>query len=741
MRACGYNANVGFHECSGPHLRTEVRGTHNPMDVATQLRFLKGAGPARAARLAKLGIETLGDLLEHYPRAYLDRTHLTPLARLVPGGEATSVGVVRSVSLRRTRGGMRNVHAILEDESGLVECVWFNQPYLERVLKRGRRILVSGPVELFRRLQFKNPEFEILEPEGTANGRHTGGQECTDQPVEALEQSGDAAAPGIVPVYPLTAGVSQKVMRKLVGSALDALMPLLHEFMPASILSRRILIPWADAHREIHNPSSRENMETARRRIAFQELFDLQLLLAISRRMHKRPQTAPPLRCEGNLVQHLLEDLPFELTAAQRRVIEQIRQDISRDCPMHRLLEGDVGSGKTLVALAGALLAVEAGFQVALMAPTEILVSQHGRTFERLCEPLGVRVATFTGGLPASRARELRSALEDGSIAIALGTHALIQESIAFHRLGLVIVDEQHRFGVTQRARLQGKGRTPHTLVMSATPIPRTLALTLFGDLDLSVLDEKPPGFISPKTHLVPEERYEEMLSYISGELAGGAQVYFVCPLIEASEALDLRAATDLYARLIAHAALRQHRGALLHGRMKQEEKDQVMNAFVAGEVGFLVSTTVIEVGVDVANASLMVIEHPERFGLSQLHQLRGRVGRGRQPAHLFLVGRSGIGEEAMRRIEILMRESDGFRIAEEDLRQRGPGDFFGVRQSGLPPLKLANPIADPQLLEEAREEAFHLVDDLDRSELVGTALWRRLEARFGERIALYEVG
>lgn len=696
------------------------------MVLETPLRFLKGAGPARAARLAKLGLETFGDLIEHYPRAYLDRTRITPFCELVPGDEATSVGTIRSVTLHKTRGGMRNVHALLEDGTGRVECVWFNQPYLKKLLPRGRRLIVSGRVELFRRLQFKNPEFEVLEPE--ADQDEGAGSEST-------------SAPGIVPVYALTAGISQKIVRRLVRAALELLVPRLTEFMPADILKRRSLIAWADAHSEIHYPESRQRMLAARRRIAFQELFDLQLLLAISRREQKRPRTAPALESEGHLARDLLQAVPFEPTSAQRRVISQIREDISRDCPMHRLLEGDVGSGKTLVALAASLLAVEAGAQVAFMAPTEILAAQHARTFARLCEPLGVSVALLIGGLPARQAADIRRSLEEGEVQIALGTHALIQEAVAFRRLGLVIVDEQHRFGVLQRARLLGKGCTPHALIMTATPIPRTLALTLFGDLDLSVLDEKPKGRVAPKTHLIAQGRYDEMLEYIGRQLTAGAQAYFVCPLIEASEDSDLKAATDLYERLARTGVLGRHRGALLHGRMKAEEKDRIMSAFTSGELKYLVATTVIEVGVDVPDASLMVIEHPERFGLSQLHQLRGRVGRGRQPAHVFLIRRSGIGADAAQRLRIILRESDGFRIAEEDLRQRGPGDFFGVQQSGLPPLKLADPVGDPGLLEEARKEAFAIIERASPAQLLGTALWHRLEARFGERIRLYGVG
>lgn len=683
----------------------------------TPLRFLKGAGPGRARLLERLDLRTFGDLLEHYPRAYLDRTHVVPLGSLQPGVEVTAAGEVRSVAVRRTRGGRQDLHAILDDGTGVVECVWFNQAFLANRIRRGVHLLLSGRVEYFRRLRFNSPEWEILEPGG-----------------ETPE------APGIVPVYPLTAGLSQRALRRWVRQALATCERELAEFLPGSILERQKLPSWFEAHRGIHFPCTPDEIHAARHRIGFQELFDLQVLLELSRRAYERPRTARPLTAPGRLVEALRASLPFSLTSAQQRAIEEIRRDLARDCPMHRLLEGDVGSGKTLVALAGALLAIEAGAQVALMAPTEILAAQHARTVERLLAPLGVRAAYLSGGLPARRAEEVREAARGGELQLLIGTHALVEETVSFAALGLVIVDEQHRFGVMQRARLLEKGENPHGLIMSATPIPRTLALTLFGDLDVTVLDEMPPGRQPPRTHLVPEARYADLLDYIGRTLAQGAQAYFVCPMIEASEESDLAAAVELARRLAEEPALQGRRGALLHGRMKSEEKDAAMRAFLAGQVAYLVATTVIEVGVDVPNASLMVIEHPERYGLSQLHQLRGRIGRGRQPAHLFLVRRAGTGDEARRRIEVLVRETNGFRIAEEDLRLRGPGEFFGIRQSGLPPLKVADPIAQPELLEAARREARQLLA-APAEPLPGSPFWRRLEARFGERLRLYGVG
>ncbi len=684
------------------------------MDLTTPVRYLKGAGPRRAELLARLGIASIGDLLEHYPRAYLDRSTITAIARLRPGSDATIAGVLRAVELRRTRSGLRNVHAIVEDDSGSIECIWFNQPYLTRALKRGQHLVLSGRVDVFRRMQMKNPEFERIEQEE----RHL--------------------APGIIPVYRSTAGLSQKVLRMLVRRALDDLGPQLNEFMPQEVLRRCDLMEWAEALEQIHFPRSKEDLESARRRIGFQELFDLQVLLAASRRSTEQPGTAVPIRAEGKLVARLFEALSFKPTGAQTRAIEEIRADLARPFPMHRLLEGDVGSGKTLVALAACLLAVEEGWQSAFMVPTEILAVQHASNFEATCKRLGVRVGLLVGSLPARKAQAVREAIARGEVDLAVGTHALIQESVAFSRLGMVVVDEQHRFGVMQRARLLGKGSSPHTLIMSATPIPRTLALAVYGDLDISVLDEKPPGREAPKTHLVPTERYEEMLSFIAEQLSHGAQAFFVCPLIEASEKSDLAAAEALYERLTRHPVMGRFPAGLLHGRMRAEEKQRVMADFAEGRLKFIVSTTVVEVGVDVPNANIMVVEHPERYGLSQLHQLRGRVGRGRKPAYVFLIQGPDLGVDAKRRLEILVREDDGFRIAEEDLRQRGPGDFFGTKQSGLPPLKVADPIREPGLLKMAAEEANRFSSLGDPK---ATPVWERLLRNFGERIRLYSVG
>jgi ATP-dependent DNA helicase RecG len=686
------------------------------MDV----QYVKGAGPARKRLLEKLGIRCVEDLLLHRPRAYLDRTRIRPLAEVTAGGTATVEGVVMDVAMRRNRRGWVQVEVLLKDESGALRIVWFHQPYLRQVLRPGVRILATGPVRYWRGTQMVNPEFEVLREAG---GEHlTGGR--------------------IVPVYPSTAGLSQKSLRRLVRAALDRVVPELQDPLPQAIRRRLGLVPLPEALEQLHFPETMQRAEAARRRLAFDELFFLQLLLLRAKEHLKRPRTARPLVPSGALLAKAREMLPFRLTGAQERVLGQILEDLAQDRPMNRLLEGDVGAGKTVVAFLAAIAAIEAGAQVALMAPTEILAQQHARTAARMLDPLGIPWVLLLGRMPPGAKKEAREGLQSGRLKMAIGTHTLIQEGIAFASLDFVIVDEQQRFGVLQRARLLAKGRSPHGLVMTATPIPRTLALTLYGDLDLSILDEKPPGRLPPKTHRVPERRRADLLEFLARSIREGSQAYVVCPLIEESEAMDLKAATEIHRRLSEHPGLGPLGVGLLHGRMTGEEKERVMEAFREGKLGVLVTTTVVEVGVDVPNADLMVIEHPERYGLSQLHQLRGRVGRGGRQAHVFLMMSPDLTPEARRRLEILTRESDGFRIAEEDLRLRGPGDFFGVAQSGLPPLKMADLSGDADLVVAARREAQRWMESEGQAEPAEReAVRRELERRFRDKAPLYRVG
>jgi len=688
--------------------------------LETNVQFVRGAGPARKRLLERLGISTVEDLLLHKPRAYLDRTRLSSIASLRPGDDAIVLGTLRQINSRRSRKGMMNLHALLTDDTGSVEVVWFNQPYLQRVLHDGLNIVATGPVRIFQRRQLMNPEFEILS-----------------------EGLGPALTAGrIVPVYPLTAGLSQKVMRRLVRSALDAAVPEIRDPLPEPVAASVGLVPLPGAYEALHFPRSLEDARRARRRLAFDELFFLQLLLWLERDRFRRPRTARPLDSGRLLLAKARESLPFRLTTAQDRALAEVLADMAQDRPMNRLLEGDVGSGKTVVAVLAAVAAVEAGSQAAVMAPTEILAQQHGRTAAQVLDPLGIPWVLLLGRASVSEKRDARDGLASGRYRFAVGTHALVQSEIAFERLDLVVVDEQQRFGVLQRARLLGKGTTPHGLVMTATPIPRTLAMTLYGDLDLSVLDEKPPGRIPPKTRGVSVRRRDDLYGYLKKSIAEGSQVYFVCPLVEESEESDLKAATETSEGLRRHPSLSGVAIGLLHGRMKSQEKDRMMEGFRSGEIKILVTTTVVEVGVDVPNANIMIIEHPERYGLSQLHQLRGRVGRGRHPAHVFLLTGPAIGPDARLRLDALIRESDGFRIAEEDLRLRGPGDVFGVAQSGLPTLRVADLNEDADLVAAARREAQGwLGRHRSPSDPERRTLMDELTRRFRDRAALYRVG
>ncbi|MBU1699606.1 MAG: ATP-dependent DNA helicase RecG [Candidatus Eisenbacteria bacterium] len=689
---------------------------HLEMDV----QFIKGAGPARKKILERLGIATIEDLLHHRPRTYLDRSHIVPIASLRPGNTVTIEGVFGSVSQRRTRQGKINLHALLSDETGSISLIWFNQPFLQKIIRSGVKVTATGTVGVYQGLQILNPEFDIL-----------------------TEREGPALSSGrIVPIYPLTAGIGQRGLRTLIRSALDTVLPHLTDPIPVELRSRLKLLPIEEALEGLHFPDSMAEAEASRRRLAFDELFFLQLLMALERKRYRRPGMALPLRGTDRLVAAARASLPFQLTGAQERVLTEILGDLDRDYPMNRLLEGDVGSGKTIVAILAALAAIEAGAQVALMAPTEILAQQHARTAAQILDPLGLPWCLLLGRMPVREKREARDRLISGEAKLALGTQALIQDEIQFEQLGLVIADEQQRFGVLQRSRLLSKGRSPHGLVMTATPIPRTLAMTLYGDLDLSILDEKPPGRRPPRTRRVPESRRHDLIAFLAQSLGEGCQIYVVCPLIEQSELSDLKAATDTADLLAAHPLLRRYRIGLLHGRLSGEEKNRLMQEFCSGDIHLLVTTTVVEVGVDVPNANIMVVEHPERYGLSQLHQLRGRVGRGRQPSHFFLMVGSETSPEARERLSVLVRETDGFRVAEEDLKFRGPGDFFGVAQSGLPPLKMADLQGDAVLISLARQEAQQWTADLrDPDDPKTRRMLDELLRRYRDRVSLYRVG
>ncbi len=663
---------------------TRRRAADSPL--LTPVQYLKGVGPARAAALSRLGIETVGHVLLHVPRRHEDRSHLTPLRDLVHGSETTVEATVAAVSQFRPRRGLVVVKAALIDESGIAYAVWFNQPYLKQQVRRGMRAIFFGKVQ--RRggeVRLQSPEFEPVEA-GEEETWHTG---------------------RLVPIYPATEGLSQRVLRTLVRNALTRHAGELEDILPEGLRGSLGLPPVHDALWELHFPETMEAQHAARRRLAFEELLVLELGLLLRRRA--TAQTARPFHYRpGALVQRFVASLPYTLTPAQQRGIEEITADLRGPHPMSRLLQGDVGSGKTIVAVAALLLCVQGGYQGALMAPTEILAEQHFLTIRPLVESLGVRVVLLTGGRRAAARANIREAVRRGEVDIAIGTHALIEEEVGFARLGLVVVDEQHKFGVLQRARLRRKGFAPDVLVMTATPIPRTMALTLYGDLDVTVLDELPPGRRPVATYWREGDARPKVYEFMRQQIEAGRQAYVVCPLIEDSEKLQAKAAAQLAAEL-QREYFTDLRVGLLHGRMPAEEKDRVMDAVRRGTIHVLVATTVIEVGIDIPNASVMVIEDADRFGLAQLHQLRGRVGRGAHRSYCILIA-SPTTDEGRRRLGVMAETEDGFRIAQEDLRLRGPGEILGTRQHGLPDLRVADLLVDLPLLEEARDLAAEIV-------------------------------
>ena len=681
--------------------------------MSDDVTLIKGVWRKLLPRLHKLDVNTVGDLVHLFPARHNDFTSVRTVAQLAPGDNQTAVLTVWEA--RQTMlGRQKSTQAVLGDETGNIRATWFNMPWVASQLKHGAKVALSGKVSVFMgSLVFQAPEYEILD--GADDQVHTG---------------------RLAPVYPSTQGLSQRVLRSLVKRALDATLDRVEEFLPADLLHRTGLIGLGNAMRQIHYPDDWDAVKAARRRLAFDELFLLQMSVMRRRNDWREENRGIPVAVDNAVIERFLASLPFDLTGAQNRSLQEALADMRSHRAMSRLIQGDVGSGKTVVAAAAMLAAVRDGKQAALMAPTEILAEQHflticgllsesglepgGGYIQRLDAPGLERKVVVALLLGAHRKRvrdDLYSLMSAGMIDIVIGTHALIQEGVDIPNLALAVVDEQHRFGVRQRAALREKGERPHLLAMSATPIPRSLSLTVYGDLDVSVIDEMPPGRQTIRTRFLENDRRDSAYAFIRREVTQGRQAFVVCPLIEESEVIQTKAAQEEYARL-SEKVYPDFSVGLLHGRMSLKEKEEVMDSFKAREIDVLVSTPVVEVGIDVPNATVMLIDGAERFGLSQLHQFRGRVGRGEHQGHCLLLSESP-GAEALKRLKLLERISDGFRLAEEDLKLRGPGDYLGTRQSGLPTLKVAE-ITDYDTLSLARREARRLLEmdpSLEREE------------------------
>ncbi len=685
----------------------EAGGQKAPAPGAKTSEFLdlpitsvKGISSSLAAKFRRLGVSTVRDMLYFFPRRHIDYSKSKTIAQLQVGEEQTVVATVWQAH-ETLLGGRRSTEAIVGDETGNMKVVWFNQPYLAKQLRTNSKLVLSGKVSLYKGIKvFQSPEYEPLTQELVHTGR-------------------------MVPLYPLTRGLSPRQVRRLVKETADFWAPQLVDFLPQEVRRRAQLLELSEAIKQAHYPQSVPLKDRARKRLAFDELFLIQLGVLSRRRTWREGGEASPIKPEHQILEGFLSALPFTLTEAQKRALDEILADLNQVRPMSRLLQGEVGSGKTVVATAALLTTAANGYQGAFMAPTEILAEQH---FSNICDilaraghrhgeqgivqtfsglmPRPIKVALLTGSTKRSEKEKLYRAIREGEVDIALGTHALIQEEVEFQTLGLAIVDEQHRFGVMQRSALRQKGANPHLLVMTATPIPRSLALTLYGDLDLSVIDELPPGRQVIRTRWLDPEERERAYQFLHREVEAGRQAFIICPLVEESEVIAAKAATREYERL-SREVFPDLRLGLVHGRLKAKEKEEVMRRFRAGELDILVATPVVEVGIDVPNATVMVIEDADRFGLAQLHQFRGRVGRGEQQSYCILVAEAP-SAEGRERLSVLERTQDGFILAEEDLKLRGPGEFFGTRQSGLPDLKMAK-LSDLRLLELARTEAIRL--------------------------------
>ena len=697
-------------------------------ELSAPIQFIKGVGPKLSIILKKKGIETVEDALYFIPRKYEDRRNIKLISKLEEGKTETVLGeilILGAVSYKRSR--KRIFEMVVGDRSGTITAKWFtyNNSYITNRFRKGQKVILSGEIKLYRlQKEIHHPDIEVVE-----------------------DMSDSLNFNRIVPIYSETEGLYQKTIRKIMRNVIDGYSAFLINAIPSCISDRQNLLELGEAIRNIHFPGSDDDFSdlmsgksSAYRTIIFDEFFFLELGLALKKR-GITVEKGVSFEVAGEIKNRLIKCLPFSLTGAQRRVVAEIEADMSLPCPMNRLIQGDVGSGKTILALISALTAVENGYQVSIMTPTEVLAEQHFRNIHHMTDSLNIKTGLLTSGIKGAKKDQVLEAIREGNIDIVIGTHAVIQEAVEFKRLGLGIIDEQHRFGVLQRAMLRRKGYNPDILVMTATPIPRTLALTVYGDMDVSILDELPPGRKPIVTKLYHEKARAKVYETVRKELKKGKQIYIVYPLVEASEKLDLKDATQM-AEHLQGEVFPEFNVGLLHGRMGREEKENILTAFKDGKIHILVSTTVIEVGIDIPNASVMVVEHAERFGLSQLHQLRGRVGRGEDLSRCLLLAQYNKSNDARQRLSVMESTTDGFKISEEDLAIRGAGDFLGTRQSGLPDFRVANIVRDIKILQEARKEAFNVVEkDPNLTDPSHRYLKEVLRERWKGRFELASVG
>ncbi len=688
-----------------------------------ELQYFKGIGPKRAEILSMQGLNSIHDLLNYFPRNYIDRSNILPLNKLQDEQEVTVIGKIEAVGIKRARKPF--FYITISDGKGILDGVWFNSvSYFKKVFKVGEWISLSGKLKYYRGYQITHPDYDKLDDDDFDSMKNTG---------------------RILPFYSSNesfkkAGINSTTFRKIFFQIFEKYNKVYDEDFPAWIKKERGFIEINQAYKEIHLPSNGAILEQALNRLIYQEFFYLQLLFALQRKhLQEKPQGIS-FSEKSTLLEKFYMSLPFDMTMSQKKVVKQIRIDMKADYPMNRLLQGDVGSGKTLVAIMSALICIDNGHQAALMAPTEILAEQHFNNLRNVLGPFGVALILLKGGQTQSERSEILNQIKEHKNTIVIGTHALFQQSVQFAKLGLVIIDEQHRFGVLQRGALISKGPEPDVLVMTATPIPRTLAMTAYGSLDVSTIDEMPANRLPIKTVWRFDNQSARIYDFAKERLSEGEQVYIVYPLVEESEKMDLKAATEGYVQL--QTVFQDFKVGLIHGQMKANEKDEVMRLFKDGKIHVLVSTTVIEVGVDVSNATLMIIEHSERFGLAQLHQLRGRVGRGEKQSYCILKTAYNISDVGKERLKVMTETTDGFVISEKDLEIRGWGDFFGRKQSGLPAFKLANPVRDRETLELARMDAFNLIDqDPHLRKTENADIRKKISTEYADRLAMFKIG